>query len=238
MKNYIEYLIKNINSAKFNFNKDVNITDFCSEVIKKFPKVKDDYKNDERLISALIEWFSLAKFLQFAIRLYRIQSPISIIKREHPDFELHSNVSIGIEHRLGHTEKSGYASHLFSKADKHAYLDINSDLFNDKKPRKEEIMKLIDESNNEAFYADQSEFLWAKMILNMIAVKTHKLNTKNFRKFDKNTLLISEKIGVVDSKVKKLKILRELYSEDNRLKEINYSFDEIYIISSRWIEKV
>ena len=185
-----------------------------------------------------MEWFSFVKYLQFALNLNRLKSPISIIKREHPDFELRTNISIGIEHRLGHTEKSGYASHLFSKADKHACLDINYDLYNDKKPRKEEIMKLIDESNNEAFYADQSEFLWAKMILNMIAVKTHKLNTKNFRKFDMNTLLISEKIGAVDNKVKKLKILRELYSEDNSFKENDYSFDEIYIISKEWIEKV
>lgn len=250
MNDNMEYLINNIHSAKFNFNKKIDIMSFCNEIIETFPKYNNNSNNNNRFISVLKEWFYFIKYLQYTIRLNGIQSPINIIKREHPDFELHSNISIGVEHTFGQTEKDGYANQLFSQAGTEAFLDVNSYLFNDEKPTREDTKKLIDDPNevtdnnpdndlkDDQCYGDQDQLLWAKVILNTILKKTIKLNKKHFNKFDKNLLIITEKMGLASDKKGKLTILRKLYNKDRRLKENNYYFDEIYIISKRWIEKV
>lgn len=154
----------------------------------------------EKDSTAVHESLSIAIYLISLSKISTLSFPITITKRESPDFLYSdSNINIGIEHSISTIEQYKIALKELSKMPVGSNLELSFySPFNRVKNKNSSIG--IRQPNEKliglGYHGDSAEREWAEIISTSISKKTKLLNKEFFRKYDYNELIIEDESPV------------------------------------------
>ena len=166
-----------------------------SEIVKyveNFIPEKDDSKTAHESLSFYL-------FLIAAFKIQKLTFPVEILKveNESPDFRLsriNEEPYLGIEHTRATVEKYKMDESELAKYPEGTHLEVEYYSVNDSPPEKSNIsIKKPGKPFKHPGYCDYGiEKQWTEIILHSLAKKTQGLNTKKFKKYKRNELLIED----------------------------------------------
>lgn len=174
---------------KITLNKKSDLNEIVKYVGNFIPE-KDDSKTAHESLSFYL-------FLIAAFKIQKLKFPVEILKNESPDFRLsriNEEPYFGLEHTRATLEKYKMDESELAKYPEGTHLEEEYYSVNDCPPKKSKIaVKKPGEPFTHPGYGNHGiEKKWTAIILDALKKKTHQLNTKTFKKYKRNELLIED----------------------------------------------
>lgn len=217
------------NCKEIIIRKESNLKEIIEFVINGFtPTINND--------KTIHENFTLYIFLIAIYKLSKLDFPIRILNREHPDFfiKIGKNEDIGLEHTIATIEQYKIALSEFKKYPQGSFIQPTFYSPTKKLPKKKSdigIKKPGEEITGYGYNGYQIENEWAVTILNAIQKKTNLLNNEHFKKFETNELIIQDHSPISGFNIldKSIEMLKKSYLQITFSKSLK--FDKVHIFS-------
>lgn len=192
-------------------------------------------RNEERK-KEHVEWYTLINYFRTMSLKHKIAYPFFLIHEDKPDFILSFPTSkIGIEVTESTSEQLARARFLLMKNYPTGRLEPEFFYHNSNPKKNDEIRRILEKSNiclhGEPSYGTKIEQNWLDKTIECINIKTSKLNSSHFRKYEENWLLIYDNyINLFDDEKFVHNQLEDFYT-NNYSKTNKICFDKIVIES-------
>jgi len=218
------------NCKELIIRKESDLKEIIEFIISGFAPIMNNDKT-------IHENFTLYIFLIAIYKLSKLDFPIRILNREHPDFfiKIGKNEDIGLEHTIATIEQYKIALSEFKKYPKGSIIEPSMYTLRNNLPKKLSNIGIIKPGEDLIGYGYDGDIIeqdWSITMLDVVSRKITKLNKEHFDKYKSNELIIQDHSpGKLFNDIQKsIKILKKRFIQ----KKINsqYQFDKIHIFSN------